>query len=202
MIKRTRSFHQTKTLVSLAIAVSLAACSAGTETNNSPTTSASLPPIDSASSSSPQTTTSPASITIPGVADVKEINFKAAQNSANGFFNGVPDGPSGPKVEVPKATPFNTSGWAIISNEGRPADMVILTYGDTNSVVAVAPVNLQRPDVVKTLKNSAYQNSGWSTTVNPSALPDDRVVLKAWAYNSASKEATQLNNSLQVVLLE
>jgi len=64
--------------------------------------------------------------------------------------------------------------------------MVIITYGDNNSLVAVAP-NLDRPDIVKLLKNPAYNKSGWSTTFN--SLPTaGKVALKAWAYNSASKK--------------
>lgn len=145
---------------------------------------------------------SQANIAIAGVKSVKEIDFKVTSNSANGFFNGLPDGSSGPKVEIPKATPFNVSGWAILSDENRAADLVIITYGDSNSLLALAPVNLERPDVVKALNNPAYKNSGWSTKVNPANLPNDKVLLKAWAYNSARKQATLLNNSLQVVLLD
>lgn len=143
-----------------------------------------------------------ANVAIPGVTNVREINFKSSPNTANGFFDGITDGSSGPKIEVPKTTLLKTSGWAIISNEDRPADMVLLTYGDINSLIAVAPVNVERPDVAKVLKNPAYKNSGWNTIINPSSLPNDRVVLKAWAYNSARKEATELNNSLQVIVLK
>jgi hypothetical protein len=38
------------------------------------------------------------------------------------------------------------------------------------------------------------------TTFNSSTLPADKVVLLAWAYNSARKEATQLNSKHEVVL--
>lgn len=100
---------------------------------------------------------------------------------------------------MPKATSFNVSGWAILSNENRPADTVLITSGDTNLIVAVAPVNLARIDVVENFKNPVYENSGWSTTITPSTLADNQVILKGWAYNSATKEATQLNNSLEVI---
>jgi hypothetical protein len=52
------------------------------------------------------------------------------------------------------------------------------------------------------LKNPAYKNSGWSATINPATLPSGKVVLKAWAYNSASKDAIQLNNAFEANILQ
>lgn len=201
MHKQKTIFHPTKAFLISAIAVSLAACSTGTESTNSPTSSASSPPTYDASSSSPQTANSPASVAIPGVNNVGEIKFQAASKSPAGFFDAV-NNSSAPTIEVPKATPLNARGWAVYTDVGRIPDRVIITYGDNNSLVAVAPVNLDRPDVVKILKNPAYRKSGWSATFNPSTLPAGKVVLKAWAYNSARKEATQLNSIHQVVVLE
>lgn len=215
MFQRRISFHPTKTLVISVIAISLAACSAGTESTNTPNDSAGSPRIgsaspndsagspvtDTASSSSSPPTGSPASVAIPGVNNVGEINFKAApKNLPNGRFDGI-NGSSAPKTEVPQANPVNVRGWAILADKGSLPDNVIITYGDNNSVVAVAPVNVERPDVVKVLKNPAYKNSGWSVTFPASTLPAGEVVLKAWAYNSASKEATQLDSTHEVVIL-
>jgi len=201
MLKNTKLFHHAKTLVVSVIAISLGACSPATETTTTPTDSVSPAPT-SVATSSPQTTTSPPTVAIPGVKDVGEINFKpASPNFTSGFFDGK-NGTRETTFEVSKATIFNISGWAILANENRPADMVIITYGDTNSLLAMAPVNLERPDVVKVLKNPAYKNSGWSTTINPSTLPANQVVLKAWAYNSANKEATQLSRTHEVIVVK
>ncbi len=201
MLKSTKLLHHAKTLVVSVIAISLGACSPATETTNTPTDTVSPAPT-SVATSSPQTTTSPATVAIPGVNDVGEINFKpASPNSTSGFFDGI-NGSSETKVEVPKGTPIVARGWAILATEGRPPDSVIITAGDNNSLVAVAPVNAERPDVAKILKNPAYRNSGWSVTFNPSTLPADQAVLKAWAYNSASKEATQLRLTHEVVVVD
>jgi hypothetical protein len=67
--------------------------------------------------------------------------------------------------------------------------------------VAVAPVNWERPDVVKLLNNPAYKNSGWGVTFNSSTLSAGKVVLKAWAYNCALKEAIQLNYTPTIEVL-
>ncbi|MEM5838742.1 hypothetical protein AAHH59_10585, partial [Pediococcus acidilactici] len=104
------------------------------------------------------------------------------------------NGSSTTTIEVAKGI-FTARGWAILPEEGRPADRVILTYGKNNCVVAVAPVNLERADVARALKNPAYKYSGWSITLNPSGLPVGKVVLKAWAYNSTRKEAEHLNST-------
>jgi len=193
--------HTKRFLISV-LTVSLAACSAGPESSNSPADTAISPPISSPISSSSQTTASPASVTIPGVKDVGEIDFKTpSKNSPNGFFDAINDS-SAPKIEISKATPITVRGWAFIPDKGRPADRVIITSGNNNSVLAVAPVNMERPDVVKVLKNPAYRNSGWKITLNPNILPADQVVLKAWAYNSTAKEAIQLTPTHEVVVLE
>lgn len=199
MLQHKKLLKNTRMLLVSAIAVSLAACSGADESS---TSSTSLPSNSPVSSSSPQTTALPAGVTIPGVSNLGEINFKTAnRNLPSGFFNGGNNGSNGPKVEARKETPFSVSGWAVSPSEGKPADSIIITQGDANSFVAVAPVNVDRPDVVKVLKNPAYQKSGWTITINPSTLPNNQVTLKGWAYNSASKQATELSNSLDVVVL-
>nr|WP_290227886.1 hypothetical protein [Trichocoleus desertorum] len=52
-----------------------------------------------------------------------------------------------------------------------------------------APVNVNRADVATATNNA---NSGWAATVSPTALPSDKATLKAWAYDSGTKEALQL----------
>jgi len=149
-----------------------------------------------ASSSYPQATDLVASATTPEVNNISEIKFKvASKNSRSGCFDGI-NGSSATKVEVPNAaTSITASGWAILPDEGRSADAVIITHGKKNSLVAVAPVNLERLDVVVALNTPAYRNSGWSINLNTSTLPTGKVVLKAWAYNAARKEATNLNST-------
>lgn len=191
--------HCPKTLIISAIAVSLAACSPSSDTST-PTESA-VPSSSPASSSSPQPANSAASVAIPGVNNIAEVTFKPASKNLSGFVDAV-NRSNAPRIEVRKAAPINVTGWAILADQGRIPDNVIVTYGEDNSLVAVAPVNLARPDVVRTLKNPAYERSGWNTTFNSSTLPADSGVLKAWVYNSTTKEATQLTPTRQVVVTE
>lgn len=200
MLQHIKSFHHTKKILISLLAISLASCSTGSETS-SPTDVTISPSVSSPISSSPQATASPVSVAIPGIKDIGEINFKTpVKNSPTGFFDAVNDS-NAAKVEISKATPITLRGWAFLPDKGKVADSVIITSGNNNSLIAVAPVNMVRPDVVQVLKNPAYRNSGWRITLDPSTLPSDRVVLKAWAFNSATKEATQLTPTHEVVVL-
>lgn len=198
MLQLTKSSCLAKTLVVSLIATALAAC-ASSENANNPVNSASSPATSVATLASPQATASPTGITIPGVDNISEINFKPASKNSPGFFDGV-NGSSNAKIEASSSQPVTVGGWAILADKGRPADAVLITQGDNNSLVAVAPVSLERPDVLKALKNPAFKNSGWSTTFNVSALPVGEVEIKAWVYNSVTKEATQLEPTHQVVV--
>lgn len=191
-------FHRTKTLIISAVAVSLAACSTGSNSTNSSTSPDSSLPTSSENSPSSQTTDTTISVNIPGVSDIKDV--KLTPNSKNvpaGFFDAA-SGSKAPKQDVSKSKPFAVGGWAVLSAQGKVADKVIITAGDNNTVVAVVPTNIERPDVVQVMKNPGYKNAGWVATINPATLPSGKVVLKAWAYNSASKDAIQLNNAFEV----
>lgn len=199
MLHYKTSFAQTKILIISIIAISLAACGE-TDTTNTQTDSTNSSPTSLTTSASPQATDSSPDVTIPGVNNVGEIKFTPASPGSPGFFDTV-NGSNAARVEVKKSTPVTVSGWAVLTKEGKIPDRVIITHGDNNSAIAVVPVSLDRPDVVKALKNPNYKNSGWSATFNSDILPTDTVVLKAWAYNAANKEATQLGNTHEVVLL-
>lgn len=196
MLQHKRNFRITFGAV---LAILITAC-AGPETTSTLNEPAS-PPITDSTMSTPQATESVVKVTIPGVNNVEEIDFKPVPaKSSIGHFDTI-NGSNAPKIEVPKVTLLTATGWAIAPEAGKLPDSIIITHGDSNSLVAVAPVNVERPDVEKALKNPAYKNSGWSATFDSSILPNKQVVLKAWAYNSATKEATQLNATYEVVVL-
>jgi len=186
------------------LAILVAACSDGGSKNaTNPTT----PPATDASAkvttnaSSGQKPVVEASVIIPGVKSTSEVTFKTPPpNALYGFCDAVND--SGTLTHnVKKTDAVKLSGWAIIGDKGKPADRVIITLPD-NQVVAVAPVNLARPDVVNTIKNPALKTSGWVTTFKGSTLPTGKVILKAYAYDTATKTATQLRNNQELTVSE
>ena len=194
-------FNRTKNLFLLSIlTVSLAACSNGSQTGGDASTQANSSPAATPVSASEQKANPTTSTAIPGVKDVSEVKFKTPSGQTQtGFFDTVNDTATN-KHKVDRTATIKMAGWAVLPGGGKIADRVIITLADNKTVVAVAPVNLARPDVAKTLKNPAYQNSGWNATVNASALPAGQSVLKAWAYTSATKEATQLNRTHEITV--
>ncbi|NET07056.1 MAG: hypothetical protein F6K16_20620 [Symploca sp. SIO2B6] len=200
MFFNQKSFSKMRILFFLSIIFLLNACNSGTDSTK--ITTESNTSTSSATTDSTPTINSTTNIVIPGVKDVKEIKFQAATaNSAAGFL-GTVNGSSALSHEVSKTAPITVTGWAILPDKGTPAEIVLITYGEKNSLVAAIPVVLDRPDVVKALNNSAYKKSGWSGSLEPSTLPTSQVALKAWAYNPETKEAIQLLNIHQVVILD
>lgn len=170
---------------------SLVACNPspeGSKVNTSPTASPS-----SEAPTSPNTQTTTSNVSIPGVQNYTEIIFKQPQkNSSNGFFEAVNDSPELER-ELPKTKPFRVSGWAVNADFTQPADLVIITMGDDNTPIAIAPLTIDRPDITKGFKKNALAKSGWSATIDPISLPNNSVILKAWSYDPAAKEAIQLS---------
>lgn len=181
----SQNLHTT-TVLTAAIAISLAACF-----DNQTTPSPDSTPLA-------QTTEAPNVVSIPGVTNPEEINFRTTSIGAQGFFDAV-NSSDASRIEVSDNL-INVYGWAILAHKGRPADNVLITYGDNNTVVAVAPVNVERPDVAKNLSNSAFANSGWNINFDVSTLSQGTVMLKAWAYDSETQEATQLTNTHEIII--
>ena len=185
------------------LALSLAACAGNSDTAKDSTTSP-----DNTSETAAKTAVSPVvnktstpangkSVAIPGVKNISQVKFKAPPTNkplGAGVFD-VVNNSNKQNHKVSKSQAVTVGGWAIIPNKNKPANNVIITLGDNKTVVAVASVNALRDDVAKTLKNPALKNSGWNTQIAPSTLPTGKVVLKAYAYDSGTKEAIQLNGN-------
>lgn len=192
MLERAKIFG-----VISALAVSLAACSGNSESASNPTSPDSSSPAAAPSTAAPAVdrTSSTVSVSSPELKNVSEVKFKTPTAGAlYGVFDVVNES-SASSHKVSKATPVKLSGWAVLANKGKTADSVIITQADNKKVLAVATVNVSRPDVAKALNNPAYKSAGWNATINPSNLPAGKVVIQAWAYDSASKEATQLSRN-------
>ncbi|CCI36700.1 hypothetical protein [Microcystis aeruginosa] len=186
-----RVIYRTVTLTFPIFLASLVACNSSPEVNK-----VNPPPTASPSSeapTSPNTQTTTSNVSIPGVQNYTEIIFKKPQkNSSNGFFEAVNDSPELER-ELPKTSPFRVSGWAVNADFTQPADLVIITMGDDNTPIAIAPLTIDRPDITKGFKKNALAKSGWSATIDPISLPNNSVVLRAWSYDTTTKKAIQLS---------
>jgi O-antigen biosynthesis protein len=136
------------------------------------------------------------SVSFPNLGDnvVGKIHFKVdAQNSLNGAFDGI-NGTTITTINVPEIGSVTATGWAVLADENRVADRVIITHGKDRAILAIVPVDLARPDVALALNNPAYRNCGWMIRLDPANLPTGKITLKAWAYNAATQEAILLQS--------
>ena len=194
-------FHPTKNLLLISIlALSLSACTTGSQTGGDASTSANSSPAATPVKASATKTEPANSKTIPGVKNASEVKFKSPSDpSKTGYFDTI-NNAIGPKHKVAKTATVKIAGWAFLPGKNKTPERVIITLADNKTVAAVAEVKLPRPDVAKALNNPSYKNSGWDVTINASALPAGKSVLKAWAYDSATKEATPLGGTHEIVV--
>jgi hypothetical protein len=198
--------HQAKVLGLISgLAILVAACSDNTQSATNPATPPAADTAANVSTTAPaaqQPTTTTISIASLGVQDISEIKFQTPPPTVlNGFFDAVND--SGlQKHNVNKTGTIKLSGWAILPEKAKPAEKVIITLPNSNQVVAIANVNSARPDVVKAIKSENYKNTGWTTSIKGDTLPTGRVLLRAWAYDPATKTATQLRNTHELTVSE
>lgn len=185
-------------VASTAIAAALTACGPSADTTTTPDTATTPAPTTTtpaAGQASPATATSTVSLNDLGVQNISEIKFNPIAEdgiSPNGYFDGV-NNQLTPEHTIPKTDLLALNGWAILPSTNKVANQVIITQGDQNAVIAIAPVKDERADVAKAANNPNYTNSGWTVTLDPATLPADKAVLKAWAYNPETKEAFQLS---------
>lgn len=185
MLKNNKNI---KTLIISVAAISLTACSTGTQVNNTEATKPTTSPTT-------ETQVSPTSTVTLTAADV---SFKkVAEGQVTGFMDTVNNSQE-LKQSITPGTPIAVSGWAALSDLSKPADLVIITTGADNAIVATTPVNNPRPDVAEYLKSKNVTNSGWATQIAPAKLSGDKVVLQAWAYNVTTKEAYPLANTYEI----
>ena len=89
---------------------------------------------------------------------------------------------------------FAASGWAVLPEEKRSADAVILAYEDPGGheiAFAVAEVGERRKSGDATVK-WAYKRSGWKKQFPEGALPENAGSITAWAFNTDTYEAFRL----------
>ena len=85
-------------------------------------------------------------------------------------------------------------GWAALKGRGRPADCVVLAYGDERGewiVFALSNVVAPRTDVVNALKNPEQLWSEWRVTFRRDAVPKGAKI-SAWAVDAKGAKLYRL----------
>jgi hypothetical protein len=97
---------------------------------------------------------------------------------------------------------LNAAGWAILPDNSELPKIVLFSYGSNKSFFANAVVNLDSPDVAKSLNSNRYNKVRWSANISPKSLPLGEAVIKAWVYDPSAKQLIKLNNELKVNVLK
>jgi hypothetical protein len=90
------------------------------------------------------------------------------------------------------------SGWAILPQNHRTADGVLLTYDDAQGepiIFALAEVKSTRPDVSQRLNDKAYFRSGWVKPLKAGQIPANSHLIRAWSFDAENCRAFQVGTA-------
>jgi hypothetical protein len=92
---------------------------------------------------------------------------------------------------------FTAFGWAILPEQEKPADAVLMTYTlptGERQILQIIRVGQLREDVADAV-GQPYLHSGWQATVLVDTIPADAVWLDAWAFDVAEQKAYSLGQN-------
>ena len=144
-----------------------------------------------------------------GAAILDRIGFrKIAQNipfinNPNAVY-GYVDDPQTPNksLRVKKSDKIRVAGWAIFPKQPEQPSIVLLSYGNNQSFFANAYVNLDSPDLAKTLNSNLYRQRRWNVTFTANFLPVGETIITAWVYNPNHRQFIKLNGGAKVTVEE
>ncbi|ACK71302.1 hypothetical protein PCC7424_2897 [Gloeothece citriformis PCC 7424] len=196
------TYPSIKALIISAIVISLTACSSGTDNSQSASDSdsASNTQTTEQTTEAPDTNAAPIATAPTSVEEVpkpQKVEFEKSYEATTGFVD-VVNGTAKFKLNVAQTEPIVIQGWAVTPDYQQPADMVLITLKNDNTIISTAKVDAERKDVADELKQPATLNSGWDVQIDPATLPSDQVELQAWGYDSKTQKAYPLNNSFEI----
>ncbi|AFZ04743.1 hypothetical protein Osc7112_0101 [Oscillatoria nigro-viridis PCC 7112] len=134
-----------------------------------------------------------------GAAIIDKIGWKKFAKNVEFISNtekvyGYLDQPqtSDKSVTVKKNSAVKASGWAVLPGNLKQPNIVLLSVGDKQSFFANAYVNLNSPDIAKSLKSELYNNARWAVDLSDNNLPIAQTEIKAWVYNPVDNQFVQL----------
>ncbi|NEO52536.1 MAG: hypothetical protein F6K54_05305 [Okeania sp. SIO3B5] len=93
---------------------------------------------------------------------------------------------------------YVANGWAILPERNEVADGVILTYENSEGediIFKLINQRMPRPSVREYFDNSVYLDSGWQKSFTVEEIPQGKVKLKAWAFDTETGKAFLLNQT-------
>ena len=95
-------------------------------------------------------------------------------------------------LTVKQNAAVKAAGWAVWPEKLQQPNIVLLSVGDKKSFFANAYVNLDSPDIAKSLKSELYNNARWAVDLSDNNLPIAQTEIKAWVYNPLDNQFVQL----------
>ena len=103
-------------------------------------------------------------------------------------------------LTVKKNAVFKAVGWAVLPDNLKQPNIVLLSVGDRQSFFANAYVNSDSPDIAKTLKSELYNNARWAVDLSAHNLPIAQTEIKAWVYNPVDNQFVRLRGGARVIV--
>ncbi len=128
----------------------------------------------------------------------KNVNFIDNPGKVYGYF----DKPqiNDKSLTIKKNTVIKATGWAVLPEKLQQPNIVLLSVGDKPSFFANAYVNLDSPDIAKTLKSQVYNNARWAIELSAKNLPIAQTEIKAWVYNPVDNQFVKLRGGARVTV--
>ncbi|MDJ0556366.1 MAG: hypothetical protein QNJ68_18395 [Microcoleaceae cyanobacterium MO_207.B10] len=109
---------------------------------------------------------------------VKDIIDISSDNQVDGKFE---------RIKKLDNNMYLASGWAVLKNQSRPVDAVILTYDNSlgeSTIFAVADLATSRLDISEKYQAEKFLNFGWERTFYSQEFAEDLVNIKAWVFDT------------------
>ncbi len=129
---------------------------------------------------------------------LKNVEFIADYGKVYGYFDKPQTGNN--SLTVKKNASVKATGWAVLPENLQQPNIVLLSVGDKQSFFANAYVNLDSPDIPKTLKSQVYSNARWVIDFSVHNLPIAQTEIKAWVYNPVDNQFVKLRGGARVTV--
>ena len=128
----------------------------------------------------------------------KNVEFIPNYGKVYGYFDQPQIGDK--SLTINKNNAIKATGWAVLPEKLQQPNIVLLSVGDKQSFFANAYVNLDSPDIAKTLKSQVYNNARWAIELSAHNLPIAQTEIKAWVYNPVDNQFVQLRGGARVTV--
>jgi hypothetical protein len=130
----------------------------------------------------------------------KNVEFIANPGEVFGYFDKPQTGDK--SLSVKKNATVKAAGWAVLPENLQQPNIVLLSVGDQKTFFANAYVNLDSPDIAKTLKSQVYSNARWAIDLSAHNLPIAQTEIKAWVYNPVDNQFVKLRGDARLKVEE